>query len=89
MGFATDPSSAPVPVGSWPGALDLGPLGTADDETMLADAAAVASESGVTLRLGTTVTGVESLDSGAGEWRVHADTGGDEEFDLVWSLAEQ
>ena len=45
MGFATDPSSAPVPVGSWPGALDLGLLGTADDETMLADAAAEAQAS--------------------------------------------
>ena len=46
-------------------------------------AAVVASETGVTLRLGTTVTGVEPLTSGAGEWRVRADTGGDEDFDLV------
>ena len=45
MGFATDPSSAPVPVGSWPGALDLRLLGTTDDETMLADAAAEAQAS--------------------------------------------
>ena len=37
----------------------------------------------MTLRLGTTVTGVEPRDSGAGEWRVRADTGGDEDFDLV------
>ena len=37
----------------------------------------------MTLRLGTTVTGVEPLDSGAGEWRVHADDGSDEDVDLV------
>ena len=46
-------------------------------------AAAVASESGVTLRLGTTVTGVEPSESGAGEWRVRADDGSDEDVDIV------
>ena len=32
-------------VGSWPGAMDLGLLGAADDESMLADAAAEAQAS--------------------------------------------
>ena len=45
-------------------------------------AAAVAAETGVTLRLGTPVVGVEPLDSTTEAWRVRAEDG-DEDFDLV------
>jgi glycine/D-amino acid oxidase-like deaminating enzyme len=45
-------------------------------------AAAVAAETGVTLRLGAPVVGVEPRDSTTGAWRVRADDG-DEDFDLV------
>ena len=55
------------------------------DTRWLADrlAGAVAAEPRVTLRLGTTVIGVEPRDGVEGPWRVHVDSGGDEEFDLV------
>jgi hypothetical protein len=45
MGFATDPSSAPVSAGAWPGAMDPGLLGAADDE-LVADAAGGAPRPG-------------------------------------------
>jgi adenosylhomocysteine nucleosidase len=45
MGLATDPSSAPVSAGSWPGAMDSGLLGAADDE-LVANAAAGAPRPG-------------------------------------------
>lgn len=55
------------------------------DTRWIADrlAAAVAAESGVTLRLGTTVAGVEPRDSAARGWCVRVDDGDDEDFDLV------
>jgi glycine/D-amino acid oxidase-like deaminating enzyme len=46
-------------------------------------AGAVGSEPGVTLQLDTTVIGAEPRDSVDGRWRVHADNGYDEEFDVV------
>lgn len=46
-------------------------------------AAAVAAERGVTLQLETTVVGAEPRDSDEGRWRVHADNGFDEDFDVV------
>ena len=46
-------------------------------------AAAAASTTGVTFRLGTAVVGVEALDGTTGEWRVRTADGPDEDFDLV------
>lgn len=46
-------------------------------------AGAVGSEPGVTLQLDTTVIGAEPRNSVDGPWRVHADNGYDEEFDVV------
>ena len=49
-------------------------------------AGAVAAQPGVTLRLGTDVSGVRPLDTADGPWRVLADHGGDDaddDFDLV------
>ncbi len=46
-------------------------------------AGAVAAESGVELRLGTTVLGVEQRDDGSTPWRVHGDDGYEERFDVV------
>jgi glycine/D-amino acid oxidase-like deaminating enzyme len=46
-------------------------------------AAAVSAEPGVRLRLGTNVHGVSPVESIHGPWRVHADPGLDEPFDLV------
>lgn len=46
-------------------------------------AGAVGSEPGVTLRLDTTVMGATSGDSPDSRWRVQADDGDDEEFDVV------
>lgn len=47
----------------------------------LADA--LAAQTGVTLRLGATVVGVDERDSSTGQWRVRTDDGDGEDFDLV------
>ena len=39
MSFAADPSPAPAPEGSWPAAIDIGPVGAGADELDLPDAA--------------------------------------------------
>lgn len=46
-------------------------------------ASALAAQSGITLRLGTTIVAAEPLESTNGAWRVRTDDGGHEDVDIV------